>query len=103
MNLHGLIDDALRSFGGEEFCFAGFARRTFRAMILEVSRSIRQQARGIELSHHVRELRLNQLVSGQRFSELFACLCVKQTFIERAASHPASSGPDTGSKHVERL
>src|SRR5438067_7028194 len=103
MNLHGLIDDATGGLGGEELCFTGFARRMLCAVILEVSRSIGQQARGIELSRHVRELRLNQLVPGQRFSELFACLCVKQTFIERAPGHPASSGPDTCPKHVERL
>src|SRR5437763_9594356 len=103
MNLRGLIDDALGSLGREELCFAGFALRMLSAVILQVSRSIRQQTRGIELSCHVRELRLNQLVTSQRFPELFARLCVKQTFIKRAARHPASSGPDTGSKHVERL
>src|SRR5215213_7579327 len=102
VNLERAVYDAPRRLGRVELGLARLARDALDARVLEVGRAVDQQARGVQLRHHVGQLLLNQLVLGQGAAELTPVLRVEDGLVERARRHAAGGSADARAEGVER-
>src|SRR6185437_15859826 len=110
MNLDGFIGHADGHFSGVELGHAGLtcdarlvARTLGNCAIGEPRSAVRQQARGLYLRCHVRELELNGLKIGDGLAELFAFLGVAHRALIRALRHAEAERRNRNAAAIEDL
>jgi hypothetical protein len=103
MKLHGLVDDALRTFGRIHLGHRGLRRHPLAAGISKVRRTRHKKSRSVQFGGHFGDVRLHHLLLGQWRSELTATIDMFDRRLQRAPRHSVRRGADRDPERIERF